>query len=333
MKKTLVALAVLAVSGAALAQSSVTLYGRVDAALASWETKVNGVGLKQTGIQNGSAAGLTTSRWGMKGTEDLGGGLKANFVLENRFNVDDGTQNGSTRMFHGNSYVSLAGGFGEVKLGRTYTSFDDARAVGASSNVFDSAFTAYGDVFGLGGDYTSRGNNQVRFDSANFGGFSGSVSYAFGEDKTALLGASNITSLNLMYAAGPLTAAYGYQAEKATSGAKNTYNVLGGAYNFGVASLSAGYGTRKLDTTGSKDTEYQLGVAAPMGAVTLSAGYAHSKNELAGVNLTGKGWGLGATYALSKRTTLYTGYKNTKVNTTGTLTENTLLSAGVRHNF
>lgn len=345
MKKSLIALAVLAASGAAMAQSSVTLYGRVDAALAGTKTELNGVGETQTGIQNGGAAGLTTSRWGFKGSEDLGGGLKANFVLENRFNVDDGSLNSSSRLFHGNSYVSLSGGFGEVKLGRTYTSFDDARALANSNNLWDSAFTPTGDVYGAGGDYAGRGDNQIRYDSPKFGGFSGSASYAFGENKdTPVLGtASSVAALNLMYANGPVAVAYGHQTEEAQgTGAKNKYNALSGAYNFGVAALSAGYNERKGDAglaKPGKDKEYSLGVNVPMNAFAFSAGYAHSEYENGAITETGKGWGLGAKYSLSKRTTLYTGYKNTKIDNSviaeGVRGERkvTLISAGVRHDF
>ena len=109
MKKSLIALAVLAASGAAMAQSSVTLYGRVDASIGSTKDTVSGV--STTKLFNGSDVGLTGSRWGMKGSEDLGGGLMANFVLENRFNVDDGTTAGQ---FLGDAYVGLSGGFGAV---------------------------------------------------------------------------------------------------------------------------------------------------------------------------------------------------------------------------
>lgn len=347
MKKSLIALAVLAASGAAMAQSTVTLYGRVDAALAGTKTTLGGVGVSQIGIENGGAAGLTTSRWGFKGTEDLGGGLKANFVLENRFNVDDGSLNSSSRMFHGESYVSLGGGFGEVKLGRTYTAFDDTRALANSNNLWDSAFTpASNGVYGAGGDYQSRGDNQIRYNSPTFSGFSGSVSYAFGENKTATLDASSVAGLTLKYANGPVAVAYGHQTEEAVGGAKNKYNALSGAYDFGVAALSAGYNERKADAslaTAGKDKEYSLGVNVPMNAFQFSAGYAHSKYENGAIIETGKGWGLGAKYSLSKRTTLYTGYRNTKIDNSVISAalapvvrgerKVTLLSAGVRHDF
>ncbi len=93
MKKSLIALAVLAASSAAMAQSSVTLYGRIDTSVGSLKDTGSSAVSKSaiTKMFQGGDAGLTTSRWGLRGVEDLGGGLKASFKLENRFNSDVGT--------------------------------------------------------------------------------------------------------------------------------------------------------------------------------------------------------------------------------------------------
>ncbi|OGA97393.1 MAG: hypothetical protein A3E79_11640 [Burkholderiales bacterium RIFCSPHIGHO2_12_FULL_61_11] len=340
MKKSLIALAVLAASGAAMAQSSVTLYGRVDAALAGTKTTLGGVGTRQTGIQDGAGAGLTGSRWGIRGSEDLGGGLKANFMLENRFNVDNGTSS-VTPFFAGSSYVSLSSGFGEVKLGRTYTPLFYVRGIAQLNNLWDTAFTPTVGVNGVGGDYAIRGDNSVTYDSPKFGGFKGSAMYAFGENKTATTDASSIAGLNLMYANGPVAVAYAHQREETRVGlvnANNKFNTLAAAYDFGVAALSAGYNHRKGDAplaTAGKDREYSIGVNVPVKAFAFSAGYAHSKYENGPLTTKGKGFALGAKYSLSKRTTLYTGYKRVKVDTGVAAAEQkiTLLSAGVRHDF
>lgn len=351
MKKSLIALAVLAASGAAMAQSSVTLFGRVDAYLSSKSVtdNVNGVAeLTQTGLTNG---GLTGSRWGMTGTEDLGGGLKAMFKLENRFSIDDGTSVGG---FSGDAFVALGGGFGTLKLGRTYTAFDDARALSNSSNVFDSSFTPA--VFGgvtvkapvipvtttFAPDYVSRGANGVRYESPSFSGFSGAVSYAFGENKTATVDAGSIVSLNLMYAKGPLKVAYGYQDEKtqntALTGTNSTkFHQLSAAYDFGMASVSAGYERRNGTAASGDDKGYNIGVNVPVGAaLNLSAGYARENLEIAGTDM-GKatGFGLGATYNMSKRTILYAGMSENKWDdSTGAQAYKArLYGMGVRHNF
>jgi predicted porin len=329
MKKSLIALAVLAATGSAMAQSSVTLSGRVDAYLSSLTTGVGAAELTQTGLTNG---GLTGSRWALNGSEDLGGGLTAMFKLENRFSIDDGTSVGG---FSGDAYLALAGGFGTVKLGRTYTAFDDARSMSVRSNVFDSVFTP--SVGGIGGDYTVRGANGIRYESPVFSGFSGAASYAFGEDKTAAADASNVISLHAKYAAGPLAAAYGYQEENAAGTTTNKYNQLSAAYDFGMASLSAGYSKRSGTAASGDDKGYNIGVNVPVGAaLNLSVGYAREETEIAG-NTSAKaaGFGLGATYNMSKRTTLYTGFKQAKTeNGAGAeIAKVRLFGLGVRHTF
>jgi len=125
MKKSLIALAVLAASGTAMAQSNVTLYGLADVWFGSSKFEVTGEGsVRQTKVDSG---GLNTSRWGMKGSEDLGGGLKANFQLEQGFDLSTGAaQSGKT--FNRQAWVGLSGGFGEVQLGKVWTSYDDIRS-------------------------------------------------------------------------------------------------------------------------------------------------------------------------------------------------------------
>lgn len=322
MQKTLIALAVLATSGAAMAQSSVTLYGRVDTGIGSEKTLAGG---SQTKMVDG---GLTTSRLGFRGTEDLGGGLSALFQLEQRLDLSSGALQAPS--FKAASLVGLSGGFGTVKLGRMTTVFDDARAVSYSSNVFDSLFTpaANGVYKDAGGDYASRFNNQIRYDSPSFGGFYGGVSYAF--EQNAGVG-DKLTAVQVGYKAGPMQAVLGHQNEKT----KSKFTALSGSYDFGVASLSAGYNQRS--GTVSDDNEYTFGVNVPMGAVNLSAGYAASETKSSAGATTAKasGFGFGATYSLSKRTRLYAGYRSHDVKDAAGVktTDTTLYAAGIRHDF
>jgi predicted porin len=342
MKKTLVALAALA-SMSAFAQSSVTLYGRVDAGLYTNKTITAGGGtanptrISQTGIDNGSNVGLTGSRWGLRGTEDLGGGLKAGFKLENRFNIDNGafTQAGPL-LFGGEAFLSLSGGFGTVKVGRIFTAFDDLRAIAVSKNNFDAAWTPVGDSYSAGlGNYQGRGDNAIKFESANFGGVSGALMHAFGENKTAAAGAGSQTSAHIKYVNGPLAVGFGFQNEKANSLAVATkHNAISAAYDLGVVALSGGINNTKNGAT--KDTDYSVGVTLPLGAAAISAGFASSKSKAGGLTAAkGSGFGVSATYSLSKRTTLYTGIKSTNVkNAAGNKTlDNDLFSLGVRHDF
>jgi predicted porin len=325
MKKTLIALAVLAASGASMAQSSVTLYGIADV----WfgQTKTNG--LSQTKIDSG---GVSESSFGFKGSEDLGGGLKAIFTLEQGFNIDTGAQGTPSQAFNREASVGFAGGFGEVKMGRVWTALDDVS--GAINSGFDSALSATSGVF-KSTDFNANPANGVRYTSPNFGGFSGAVSYALGEKKTATLSDSSIMALNVQYANGPLAAVLGYQTEEPQGSAASVdYTRLGASYDLGVAKILASYGK----VNDANDTnEYQIGVDFPVSsALTLSAGYATSKTEnTAGTTLTERdGFGLAAAYSLSKRTMIYGGIQRATEDTAGVETNKaTLYAVGVKHTF
>lgn len=323
MKKSLITLAVLAASGAAVAQSSVSVYGRVDLSVGSVKTLKDG---SQTQLLDGN---LTSTRLGFRGAEDLGGGLKANFKIEHRFDADTGAA--EEPMWKGESTVGLSGGFGEIKLGRSSTIYDEVRGLSNSSSVFDSAFTPSANgVFKSGGDYSSRFNNKITYTLPKLGGIYGGLEFALDEaaDKNA-----NMLGAKLGYKNGPMDVALGLQQEKGT---ENDYVMLAGAYDLGVASLSAGINQRKGNVASGDDNELTLGVNVPMGPVALSFGYATSKTEVSGATKAkASGLGFGASYALSKRTKLYGGYRtnNTK-NGTGTKTvDDRLFAIGVRHDF
>jgi len=355
MKKSLIALAVLAASGAAMAQSSVTLYGRLDASLAQTSKEVTGSAkVKQTGI---NSSDLNTTFWGLKGSEDMGGGLRANFTLESGFALDTGV--GNTGLFERKAIVGLSGAFGAVDLGRNYTAYDTLR--GATNNMYDSNLATTGTVWNTGiKDYANRTSNSVSYTSPSFGGISGQVAYAFGENKntivpavTAVTAAPGVTavtavpaytigdatdtlSLHIKYANGPVLVGYGYQEEKTASPAgdnKIKYNLVGASYDFGMAKLVGSYNQAK--TTGLKDKEYQVGVSVPFGAAAIAAGYSNSKSEGFNANNKGTGASLVGTYNLSKRTTVYAGYEATKVESknAATTTKLTNFATGVRHTF
>jgi predicted porin len=353
MKKSLIALAVLATTGAAMAQSSVTLYGRLDA------------GIGQEKIATTSAAAITTTTkktqvttsafkttyWGLKGTEDLGGGLKANFKLESQFEMDTGKA--SNTLFEREANVGLSGGFGTVTLGRQYTT--QYNAFGATDNVGNANVSTGGKVFATGvANMATRADNALRYDSPSFAGVSGSLMYAFGENKnqtsnavagppavanTNNLGSStDIIGASIKYAAGPVMVTYAHQEEKkaqtslATSQVTNKYDLIGGTYDFGVAKLNAAYQQTKANAT--KDKEYNVGVTVPMGAFGLSAGYSKSKSTNGATELNSDGFTLAGTYNLSKRTSMYAAYYNADVATGAVAkTETTFFGAGVVHLF
>jgi predicted porin len=341
MKKSLIALAVLAASGASFAQSNVTLYGIVDQYFGSIKTD-NGAGTNVTNTVLNSG-GVDGNRWGLKGSEDLGGGLKANFKLEQGFNGDTGAvaANGThTTGFTRYSYVGFSGGFGEVKLGVTGTAYDDVN--GASDAAFDSALSPMNHIFVSTG-YTWNPSNTLYYQAPDFGGFSGAISYSLGEDKTATVGASSITAFNLTYAAGPLAVQLGYQVQDIANTVALPNDVkftrLGASYDFGVAKVKANYGktTSVGNQNGFDATDYQIGVDYPVSAaLTLSGSYAKSNDSNpAGVyEQSRKGYGIAAAYTLSKRTYVYGGYNANRGSQNGAGDAKLdILAVGVHHVF
>ncbi|MDP3343761.1 MAG: porin [Hydrogenophaga sp.] len=308
MKKTLIALAAVAATSAAFAQSSVTVYGKVDMGISN---AIGNATKAQTGLNEASG-----SRLGFRGTEDLGGGLKANFILEHRFKPDTGAESTPGTFWVGRSIVGLSGGFGKVDFGRDY------------SAAFWTALGA--DVFGYDGvannaAATSASTNPARlanvisYSSPSMGGFMAQGSYAFKE--TAAAGVKNATSVRLAYAAGPLSASVA-----ASKNHNNTdYSAFGAAYDFGMAKanllISKGENVAGADIDGMT-----LGLVVPMGAVTLKASYATL--EVGNVKTVSQ-LGLGARYALSKRTDVYTSYaRNSKATV-----DKTGFEIGLQHNF
>lgn len=353
MKKSLIALAVLAGSGVASAQSTVTIYGLID----SYFGQTKGTGPGQTGVSQTviNSGGLQTSRFGLKGSEDLGGGMKVNFQLENGFNVDTGQtpNNGTTNssIFSRQSWVGVSGGFGEVKIGKMWTPFDEVKGSGAAgfdANIFAPATNVW-----ASNGYNDRPGNSLYYMTPSFGGFTAAVLYSFSENKTTARSAGRTTSFNIAYANGPIGAALSYQNEKADGNTAATkYTQLNGSYDFGVVKLLGAYGRVKNGTvllnnstaspqaaaaTTDKTTEYQIGLDFPVtSSLTLSGGYARSKDTLpaAGGDVKRNGYGLAALYALSKRTNLYAGYQQAKQTQTavGDIKIKTL-AAGIRHTF
>lgn len=302
MKKSLIALAVLAASGAAMAQSSVTLYGVADIYVA----KVKG---SSAAAGSGGVAG---SRVGFKGSEDLGGGLKANFTFEEGLNLGDGSTD--AKAFQRQAHVGLGGAFGELRLGRSTTALDDV--FGAANSGFDSALSANA-VWQ--NDYTGRADAQIYYATPSFAGFSGAVSTQLNGNVAA--GADKTTAFNVAYANGPIAAVVGYENAGFQKG-----TMLNGSYDLGVAKLLASYYTTKTDG-GVKTNSYQLGADVPLGAVILSVGYASSKVD--GESESATGLGVAAAYPLSKRTMVYTGYRaeNAKAG------DGDIFAIGLNHKF
>jgi predicted porin len=338
MKKSLIALAVLTASGISFAQSTVTLFGGADLNYRNVETGAN----KFSGM---AQDGIYSSRFGVMGVEDLGGGLKAGFHFEGGLAPDVGSSAGLN--FTRKQTLGLMGGFGEVRLGRDYTplftvfsvadpfgtngvgssynvangvtisgaananagNFGTAQAAAASTVAASTvaAGTVYADPF------ATRANNSVAYYSPNFNGFGAWIMYSFGAENTNVgRDAGTMTSVRLNYAQGPVVVTYGNQTTKggvATTAAADTQdwktNMVAASYNFGPATLRAGYKTDKASFLADTIKTTILGVTAPMGALTLRASYVSAKFGSADMANQAA---VGVIYDLSKRTSLYSTY-------------------------
>ncbi|MDD2918926.1 porin [Rhodoferax sp.] len=345
MKKSLIALAVLAATGAAMAQSSVTLFGRLDAGVGVIDKETTGaapVASQSQTVVNSST--FNTTYWGMKGTEDLGGGLKANFNLQSGFAIDTGV--GNTGLFERLATVGLSGGFGAVNLGRQYSPYYDL--FGATDNIDDANVATTGAVYGkgIGQSTVTRASNSIRYDSPSFSGLSVSALVGLGENENVAPNvgdATNIFSLNIIYKAGPLLVGYAHHQEKLTQAVlttpqdENTYDMVGATFDFGMAKVTGGYQQVSNDS-GTDDKEFNAGVKVPVGtAATVYLGYADSNTSKAGFDLNSQGYTLAGTYNMSKRTKLYASYDATELEkgTPGAVStdETSRFAVGVVHLF
>ena len=341
MKKTLIALAVISAAGVASAQSSVTLYGVADAFLVSTNTKstdANGVStsIRRNKLESG---GFGSSRFGLTGSEDLGGGLKANFQLESGVAIDTGA-GGVGSVFNRQSWVGLSGGFGALRLGKMWTPYDEVDGMGAGA--FGETFKPAGNIAFPSSNYQkSNPSNSIYYTTPNISGFSAAVSLSAGEGAAT---AGRVVSVNAQYAGGPVTVAVAHQQEKDTGAATaRKFTKLSASYDLGVAKLRAGVGQAKNDTTPlfgtnlyPKGQDFQVGVDVPLGnALAVSAGVARGKITLAGgAEIKGTGFGIAAKYNLSKRTFFYTGLSTGKNKSAGTQqTKTDSFGAGVQHQF
>lgn len=330
MKKSLIALAVLAASGVAMAQSTVTVYGTVDASLV--HTNKTGE-VSTTKMESGT---VSTSVFGFKGSEDLGGGLKANFKLEQGFNVDDGSAKDATKAFSREAWVGLSGGFGEVKLGKVSSAYNDIE--GAAAPVFGSgAVGPMGLVFQSDIQEDARPTNTVYYSTPTFGGFTGSVSYSLDEKNAAQ---TEVKSLGASYAAGPLYVGLGYQTQqKYNQDLAVKMTQLDVTYDLTVVKLIAALGhVANSNNEQGKANEWLIGVDVPVSsALTLSTGYARSKtSDTVGAadDFKQSALSVGASYALSKRTMAYVAASHDKVEADGAADVTTnKFAVGIKHAF
>jgi len=181
MKKTLIALAALAAVGSASAQY--TLYGKIDSAFQVTNTNSGIAGETDLTVIGLNSGGLSGSRWGLKGSEDLGNGLKASFQLENGFGSDTGLIGQNGGIFSRQAWVALGGSFGTVSLGRQYSAVDSVMGNydGQGYSGQSAMDYAWNNVNGVNAD-VARYNNMIQYALPKMGGLELAVQFAPGED-------------------------------------------------------------------------------------------------------------------------------------------------------
>lgn len=342
------AISLLCVSAAA--QSSVTMFGVVDAGVRNVSNKSERLSPSLTAPGSITArrsematGGLTSSRFGMRGTEDLGGGLYASFWLEAPIRNDDGTEGLAT--FSRRAVVSVGGAFGEVRLGRDNTpihlnhlQWDPFQDTGLGASLLITANTAANannigssGGFGSNSTYKRAGNMVQYFLPKNLGGFYGNVAYGFSEqtrtDFTPSVDTGRYLGARFGYKAGALdvAAAYG-NSDTAYSNRTGSIQAtsIGASYDFGVVKLFGEY----LNSTDKRDNAagnfvatpdvdlrgYSIAATVPVGAGLIRASYAAVKYDLNSPLFTNQSdpksrkFVLGYVHNLSKRTALYANF-------------------------
>jgi len=339
----------------AFAQSSVTVSGTFDPSVASQETTYgNNNKVSQQFVRNNSQG---TSQITFKGTEDLGGGLKANFLFENDFDtrfdaygavnsntgvastLSGGVKTGGSNFGSngGEQFLNLEGGFGKIALGAPNT----PSLFSQSQNPFG---TKIGGAFGVVNSGKVRTNNTVMYSTPTMAGFTGHLAYSFktvvdANPAAAIPVVSDKTDIGLFYANGPLDVKFTSFKTGATGATaatlEKTDNNLTGAYDLGVAKLGAAYFTQKQ--TGNVDKEgTQVFATVPLsGALSLLASYSKVDDKTA-TNADAKMTAVGLKYTFSKMTSVYARYvdqTNDNITAATAVKKQTTALFGMQTNF
>ena len=329
MKKSLLAFAALtALTGAASAQSSVTLFGVLDVNARSTHNGSAGT------VKQVSSDGLTPSRLGFRGIEDIGDGLKAGFWLEAGLSADNGglggangtttTPTGVSKTFNRRSTVSLLSEqYGELRVGRDETpmkiifnNYDPFQEVGLGEFVGNGAYGGTQTVSTLGRTVNTltRADNLVSYilPSSALYGIVGQLTLAPGEAASG----NRYSGGRLGYMNGPISAMAGYSTTQVDASSNDRFRqaVVGASYDFGVVKPMGQFlkGYTKVSTTGEarEQNVYLLGLTAPIGMGQVRFSYVHSnmyKGVTAGYRDSddSRQLAVGYSYDLSKRTAVY----------------------------
>jgi predicted porin len=266
-------------------------------------------------LQDGNSEGLGTSRFGMRGVEDLGGGMKASFQFEAGLRIDDGTvtpgggSNGGGSGDSGGAFfgrtakIGLSGGFGSVELGRmlnpAFLVQGNSWAAGSANGLYDAGASTAPPMGGV------RTSNAIMYATPNLGGFTAKLLYGAPEAKasttttppgsTATTKANPKYDLSLEFANGPIYVGFGY--DRAKSGAVSTAGVssstdvkgytVGGSFDLGFIKPFVNYSRQEGDVvtnpatfSNSEEKAWSIGVTMPLGTMRLVAGYGSSETDV-----------------------------------------------------
>jgi len=343
MKKSLLVAAILASLGTgAFAQSSVSIYGIMDAGYTRTSDGIN----KSSNITSGGESG---SRLGFKGTEGLGQGLSANFVLESGINIDDGTtgtgisgqQVQNNKVFGRQAWVGLnSNDLGAVKLGLQYTPL---RVAVDTIDPFNVGFAGNALKTLGNGNYAERANRAATYSTPSFGGLSGQVEYGV-TDNIGSSSTNRTRGAGINYDNGPLTVRFAYDdhnADTFTSSSRDLF--LGATYDLGYMKAHAAVADRNVDDNNGLVVDrsarnYLVGVSAPFGASSVMASYI--RNDVRHTSSADSDQvAVGYTYNFSPRTNVYGSYarymndSNASLNSAANGLNGNQVSAGIRHKF
>jgi len=308
-------LAILALtSTTAFSQSSVTLFGKIDSGL------VRAIGSEKTVLGEGAQ-----SRFGFRGVEDLGQGMKVSFALENRFRSNSGELT-AVRFFQGQAILAIEGGWGRVALGRDYVAGYQESQITPDPFIHTGVSSMV--AIGTGGIGTVRNDGAITYKHklGDFG-FSVQSASAVNPNSTTLpapAAEDRPLSAHLDYKAGPIYLAFSHENP---GGINDVWSFLAARAAMGAWTLSAGFGTGD-DNTGNKRKSYMLGAAMKTESGRLKIAYGQLKNDTASKVLNKK-FAFGYNHDLSKRTFLYANVARDQV----AVSNKTGFDIGMQHNF
>lgn len=342
MKKTFLAVALLiGFAGAAQAADSVTLYGLIDAGLGYEKVKFKGNSQSRIGAVQGVSSG---SRFGLRGTEDLGDGLRAVFTLEGGFGPLNGNSLQNDRLFGRQATVGLdSDSWGRLEFGRQTNL---ASKYFGSIDPFSISYNNANMGTTFGSANTMRLDNMVLYQTPSLGGLKVGLGYAFSADDTVTdttqkgfaTGDNNrVITAGVQYVNGPLNLAAAYDRFNPSNdrvGGKDAARIqeyiVGGSYDFEVVKVAAAFGQTRdgwfvgqnMGTTpdgmnklgsfkladGFRANSYMIGATVPLGRHAVFGSWQRataSNDKLTGDDATFNVYSLGYTYDFTKRTNLY----------------------------